>query len=79
MNLTGDQLTAFQSNSGFSPTDCSVLLVSLVFVVVLIWGVWALRTAYAGWAARRLSNAQFLGVAARFAAMYVVLTFLLLS
>ena len=56
-----------------------MLLVSLVFVVVLVWGVWALRTAYAGWAARRLSNVQFLGVAARFAAMYVVLTFLLLS
>ncbi|CAK1327347.1 integrating conjugative element protein, PFL_4701 family [Burkholderia pseudomallei] len=79
MNLTGDQLTAFQSNGGFSPTDCSVLLVSLVFVVVLTWGVWALRTAYAGWAARRLSSAQFLGVAVRFAATYVVLTFLLLS
>ncbi|WP_261508764.1 TIGR03758 family integrating conjugative element protein [Burkholderia multivorans] len=53
MNLTGDQLTAFQSNGGFQPTDCSVLLVSVVFVVVLIWGVWALPTAYAGWAAYR--------------------------
>ncbi|WP_254224789.1 hypothetical protein [Burkholderia multivorans] len=28
MNLTGDQLTAFPSNGGFQPTDCSVLLVS---------------------------------------------------
>jgi hypothetical protein len=26
MNLTGDQLTAFQSNGDFSPTDCSVLV-----------------------------------------------------
>lgn len=79
MNLTGDQLTAFQSNGGFTPGDCSVLLVSLVFVVLLLWGVWALRTAYGGWAAQRLSDAQFVGVAVRFAAMYVVLTFLLLS
>jgi integrating conjugative element protein (TIGR03758 family) len=50
-----------------------------VFVVLLVWGVWALRTAYVGWAEDHLSLRQFMGVAVRFIAMYVVLTFFLLS
>jgi len=47
--------------------------------VLLLWGVWALRTAYVGWAENSISQRQFLGVAVRFVAMYVVLTFFLLS
>ena len=49
--MTSDQVTAFQANSGFGPSDVSVVLVGGVFVVLLLWGVWALRTAYVGWAA----------------------------
>lgn len=79
MNLSADQLTAFQSESGFTPTDCAVLLTGSVFVTLLLWGVWALRTAYVGWAEHRLSQRHFLVVAVRFAAMYVVLTYFLLS
>ena len=51
----------------------------MVFAVLLIWGVWALRTAYVGWAELKLSQRQLLGVAVRFATMYVVLTYFLLS
>ncbi len=79
MSMTGDQLTAFQSNGGFTPSDCATLLVGGVFVVLLLWGVWAMRTAYVGWSEHHLSQRQFVAVAVRFAAMYVVLTFLLLS
>lgn len=77
--MTADQLTAFQANGGFVPGDVAILVVSSVFAVLLLWGVWALRTAYVGWAEQRISQRQFLGVAIRFVAMYVVLTFVLLS
>ncbi len=77
--MSSDQLTAFSSNGGFAPTDCAVLLLSGVFAVLLLWGVWAMRAAYVGWAEDRISNRVFLGVIVRFIAMYLVLTFLLLS
>ena len=77
--MTTAQATAFQANSGFTAADVSVVLISLVFAVLLLWGVWALRTAYVGWAEERISRRQFLGVAVRFVAMYLVLTFFLLS
>ncbi len=38
-----------------------------------------MRAAYAGWAEQRLSQRQFLAVVVRFLALYLVLTFLLLS
>ncbi|MGZ7222963.1 TIGR03758 family integrating conjugative element protein [Streptococcus pyogenes] len=38
-----------------------------------------MRTAYVGWAESRLNQRQFLGVCIRFLAMYLVLTFFLLS
>jgi integrating conjugative element protein (TIGR03758 family) len=77
--MTADQISAFQANGGFSPSDVAVVFLSGVFAVLLLWGVWALRTAYVGWAEERISQRQLLGVAMRFVAMYVVLTFLLLS
>lgn len=77
--MSADQLNAFVSNSGFTPSACAQLLVGGVFVVLLLWGVWAMRTAYVGWAEQQLSQRQFLGVIVRFVAMYLVMTFLLLS
>ena len=77
--MTGAQLTAFQANGGFVPSVLATALVGLVFALVLLWGVWAIRTAYGGWAENRLSSHQFLGVLVRVAAMYVVLSFFLLS
>ena len=38
-----------------------------------------MRTAYVGWAEHRLTERQFLGVIVRFVAMYLVLSFFLLS
>lgn len=77
--MTPAQVIAFEANAGYSAADASLVLVSLVFAGLLLWGVWALRTAYVGWAEERLSQRQFLGVAVRFAALYLVLTFFLLS
>ena len=56
-----------------------VVVIGAVFAVLLVWGVWAMRTAYVGWAEQRISQRQFLGVVVRFVALYLVLTFFLLS
>jgi len=79
MTPSADQVTAFHANGGFTPTAVSTVVLSIVFAVLLLWGVWAMRTAYVGWAEQRISQRQFLGVIVRFLAMYVVLTFFLLS
>jgi integrating conjugative element protein (TIGR03758 family) len=79
MTISADQFTAFQSYSGFTPSACANLILAAVFAVLLLWGIWALRTAYSGWAEQRLSHRQFLAVGIRFVAMYVVLSFFLLS
>jgi integrating conjugative element protein (TIGR03758 family) len=77
--VSADEQTAFLAASGFQPSDCATLLLSFVFVVLLIWGVWAMRSAYVGWADGQISQRQFFVVIVRFAAMYVVLSYLLLS
>ena len=51
----------------------------VLFVALLLWGVWAIRTAYVGWAEDNLSGRQLVGVMIRFVALYLVLTFLFLS
>ena len=77
--MNGAQLSAFQANSGITPNATAVVLVGAVFAVLLVWGVWAIRTAYVGWAENRLNQRQFVGVCIRFVAMYLVLSFFLLS
>jgi integrating conjugative element protein (TIGR03758 family) len=54
-------------------------VLGFVFAILLLWGVWAMRTAYVGWAEHHLTQRQFLGVIVRFVAMYLVLGFFLLS
>ncbi|KHN52883.1 hypothetical protein OI70_18965 [Dickeya fangzhongdai] len=77
--MTSAQLSAFQANSGIKPALMSTVLISFVFAVLLLWGVWAIRTAYIGWAENRLNQRQFLSVIVKFLTMYLVLTFFLLS
>lgn len=77
MNLV--QISAFQANSGITPADVATLLLGAVFAVLLVWGVWALRSAYVGWAEEQLSQRQFLVVVVRIVVLYLALTFFLLS
>lgn len=79
MTPSADQVAAFQANGGFAPSAVSTVVLGFVFAVLLLWGVWAMRTAYVGWAEQRLTQRQFLGVIVRLAAMYLVLGFFLLS
>ena len=77
--MSADEQTAFLAASGIQPSDCATLLLGFVFAVLLLWGVWAMRSAYGGWADGQISQRQFFVVIVRFAAMYVVLSYLLLS
>ncbi|VVM79998.1 hypothetical protein PS664_02236 [Pseudomonas fluorescens] len=77
--MSAAQLTAFQAGAGFSPSELSWLLLAGLFALMLLWGVWALNTAYTGWAEQRLSQRQFFGVAVRVFVLYLFLTFFLLA
>ena len=77
--MTAAQISAFQVNSNIMPATMASVLVGVVFAVLLLWGAWAIRTAYVGWAENRINQRQFLGVIVRFLAMYLVLTLFLLS
>lgn len=77
--MNSAQTSAFLANSGIQPSAMATVLVGIVFAVLLVWGVWAIRTAYVGWAENSLNQRQFLVVCIRFVAMYLVLTFFLLS
>ncbi|PAU86019.1 TIGR03758 family integrating conjugative element protein [Pseudomonas sp. WN033] len=77
--MTSAQISAFQANSGITPALMATVLVGFVFAVLLLWGAWAIRTAYVGWAENQLNQRQFLSVIVRFFAMYLVLTFFLIS
>ncbi|WP_025809921.1 TIGR03758 family integrating conjugative element protein [Pseudomonas chlororaphis] len=77
--MTAAQLAAFQANGGVHPAAMSAVLIGTCLAVLLLWGVWAIRTAYVGWAESRINQRQFLGVIVRFLAMYLVLTYFLLS
>ncbi|KWR90196.1 TIGR03758 family integrating conjugative element protein [Cupriavidus sp. IDO] len=79
MTPSADQVAAFLANGGFTPASVSAVVLGFVFAVLLLWGVWAMRTAYVGWAENRIALRQFLGVVIRFVAMYLVLSFFLLS
>jgi len=73
------QISAFQANSGITPADVATVLLGAVFAALLVWGVWALRSAYVGWAEEQLSQRQFLVVVVRVVVLYLALTFFLLS
>ncbi|MFK1437200.1 TIGR03758 family integrating conjugative element protein [Pseudomonas aeruginosa] len=77
--MTGAQITAFHANSGVAASVMASVLIGAALAVLLVWGVWAARTAYVGWTENRINERQFLGVIVRFLAMYVVLTYFLLS
>ena len=77
--MNAAQITAFQANSGLTPTEMATVLLGAVFAVLLLWGAWAIRSAYVGWAEEQLSHRQFLVVVVRFVVLYLVLAFFLLS
>jgi len=49
MTPSADQVAAFTANGGFAPGAVSTVVLGFVFAVLLLWGMWAMRTAYVGW------------------------------
>jgi len=78
MSLTAAQSSAYVANAGVTLEITSTFMLGTVFAVLLLYGAWAARTAYSGWATQQLSSAQFALVLARFVALYLVLGFFLL-
>ena len=57
--MNGAQVSAFQANSGIAPSAMATVLVGVVLAVLLVWGVWAIRTAYVGWSESRLNPVSY--------------------
>ena len=77
MTPSADQVAAFQANGGFAPSAVSAVVLGFVFAVLLLWGVWAMRTAYVGWAEAapkvreiQLSHSAAIPGSERIAALY---------
>ena len=77
--MTADQLTAFTANGGFTPSTLALLFLAATFALLLVWGTWALHAAYVGWSESAISGRQFFAVLVRLVALYLVLSYLLLS
>jgi integrating conjugative element protein (TIGR03758 family) len=77
--MNAAQSAVFLAHAGFTPANLYTVVLGVVFAVLLLWGVWAMRTAYSGWADHHLTQQQLMGVVIRFLALYLVLGFFLLS
>lgn len=79
MSLSSEQTSAFELNAGFMPEQLGSLLIGTVFAVVLVWGAWAIATAYSGWASEKISRKEFLAVVVRFVVIYIILGIFLIT
>ncbi|WP_353169438.1 TIGR03758 family integrating conjugative element protein [Providencia sp.] len=78
-DLSSDQVAAFNANSGFMPENLGTLILGIFFATLIVWGVWAIKTAYAGWSSQQLTHKEFFMVVVRYTVIYIVMTFILLS
>lgn len=78
-DLSADQIAAFNTNSGFTAEQLGTLILGVLFSILIVWGFWAIKTAYYGWTTKQLSSKEFVLVVVRFGVIYCVLTFFLLS
>ncbi|QPO21987.1 TIGR03758 family integrating conjugative element protein [Pseudomonas sp. Y39-6] len=78
MSMSQQQLAAFQAIGGFTPQQSTSLFIGVVLASALVFAAWALGSGYRGWAAGQISQAKFVGLAAKVTLIYILLTFLLL-
>jgi len=79
MSMTGAQIAAFQNSAGFSAQSSSMLWISMVLVLALLWCAWVMWTAYRGWATGSVRFGAFGGSAARVLLTLLSLMFFTLS
>ena len=77
--MTTAQSAAFKATGGFAADKLSDLVVGIVLAVLLLWGAWAVTTAYKGWARGQVEKSALASLVARFAMMYLLLLALLVS
>lgn len=78
-SMTAVQNTAFQATSGFTSVSLSNLIVGLVLALLLVWGAWAVSTAYKGWVRGQVDKSALATLIARFGMMYLVLLAILIG
>lgn len=79
MTMSATQTSAFQAAAGFSPANSSVLWTGLAMGILLLWGIWVFQSIYRGWATRNLDRAAATASAIRWALLFMIMTFMLLS
>lgn len=77
--MTTAQTAAFKATGGFAPDKLSDLVVGFVLAVLLVWGAWAVSTAYKGWTRGQVEKSALASLLARFAMLYLLLLALLVS
>ena len=76
-SMSADQLTAFNSAGGFTPSSSSTLIIGVALAITLLWGAWAISTGYKGWANGSLASGKFGALCGRFLLLYLILLFIL--
>ncbi|EPM60815.1 hypothetical protein A264_09353 [Pseudomonas syringae pv. actinidiae ICMP 19071] len=79
MTMSSTQTSAFQAAAGFSPANSNTLWTGIAVGILLLWGVWVFSSIYRGWATRNLAAPAAAVAAARWALLFMIMTFMLLS
>lgn len=79
MTMSSTQISAFQAAAGFTPAGSSTLWTGIAMGILILWGVWVFSSIYRGWATRNLAAPAAGAAAARWAVLFMIMTFMLLS
>ncbi|ATV19943.1 integrating conjugative element protein [Pseudomonas avellanae] len=79
MTMSATQIGAFQAAAGFTPASSNTLWTGIAMGILLLWGVWVLLSIYRGWATRNLERSAAVASAVRWAVLFMIMTFMLLS
>lgn len=66
MSMTSSQESAWRINAGYSPDQLGTLVIAFVFAILLVYGTWAIWTAYVGWCDQKITKKEFLMAVVRF-------------
>ncbi|MBI6745677.1 TIGR03758 family integrating conjugative element protein [Pseudomonas sp. SZ57] len=79
MTMSSTQVSAFQAAAGFSPANSNTLWTGIAMGVLTLWGVWVFLSIYRGWATQNLDRMVAGASAVRWAVLFMIMTFMLLS
>ncbi|AYL79961.1 TIGR03758 family integrating conjugative element protein [Pseudomonas savastanoi pv. phaseolicola] len=79
MTMSSTQTSAFEAAASFTPASSNTLWTGIAVGILLLWGVWVFSSIYRGWATRNLAAPAAAVAAARWAVLFMIMTFMLLS